>query len=190
MVIMKILKPSLRSFVIPGMLFLGACCCSKDVVVAPQHSPVPAPAPAPVPVPIPVPVPPPPPPPAPVEPPPPPPPPPAPVVVSPLADIFFDFDKSEIRSDAAAQLKIDADWMKANPTKNIILEAHSDAKGSREYNIALGQRRATAAKNTLIKLGINPARLKAVSFGKEKPVVAGISDEVRAQNRRVRFVVE
>ncbi len=166
---MKILKPSLRTFVIPGMLFLGACCCSKDVVVAPQPVPV-APAPAPVK--------------------PEPTPPPAPVVVPPLADIFFDFDKSDIRSDAAAQLKTDADWMKANPTKSIILEAHSDSKGSSEYNIALGKRRATAAENYLVKLGINPARLKAVSLGKEKPVVTGTSDEVRAQNRRVRFVVE
>ncbi len=169
MVKMKILKPSLRTFVIPGMLFLGACCCSKDVVVAPQPVPV-APAPAPVK--------------------PEPTPPPAPVVVPPLADIFFDFDKSDIRSDAAAQLKTDADWMKANPTKSIILEAHSDSKGSSEYNIALGKRRATAAENYLVKLGINPARLKAVSLGKEKPVVTGTSDEVRAQNRRVRFVVE
>ena len=178
---MKILKPSLRSFVIPGMLFLSACCCGKDVVVAPQPAPVPAPAPAPAPVPVPIPLP----PPAPVK-----PPAPAPVVVPPLADIFFDFDKSEIRSDAAAQLETDANWMKANPTKSIILEAHSDAKGSSEYNIALGQRRATSAKNYLVKLGINPTRLKAVSYGKDKPVVAGTSDEVRAQNRRVRFVVE
>ncbi len=167
---MKILKPSLRTLVIPGMLFLGACCCSKDVVVAPQPAPVPAPLPAPVK--------------------PKPTPPVAPVVLPPLADIFFDFDKSEIRSDAAAQLETDANWMKANPTKSIILEAHSDAKGSSEYNIALGQRRATAAKNYLVKLGINPARLKAVSYGKDKPVVAGTSDEVRAQNRRVCFVVE
>ena len=187
MVIMKILKPSLRSFVIPGMLFLSACCCSKDVVVAPQPIPVPAPAPVPVPVPVPAPVPVPVPPPAPVT---PPPPAPAPVVVPPLADIFFDFDKSEIRSDAAAQLQTDANWMKANPTKIIILEAHSDAKGSSEYNIALGQRRATAAKNALVKLGIDPARLKVVSYGKEKPVVTGTSDEVRSKNRRVRFVVE
>ncbi len=161
--------------VIPGMLFLSACCCSKDVVVAPPPAPVPSPAPAPVRVPVPVPV---------------PPPPPVPVVLPPLADIFFDFDKSEIRSDAAAQLQTDADWMKANPTKSIILEAHSDSKGSSEYNIALGQRRASAAKNYLVKLGINPARLKAVSYGKDKPVVAGTSDEVRAQNRRVCFVVE
>jgi len=187
MVKMKILKPSLRTFVIPGMLFLGACCCSKDVVVAPQPVPVaPAPVPAPVSVPAPAPAP----VPVPAQVKPEPTPPPAPVVVTPLADIFFDFDKSDIRSDAAAQLKTDADWMKANPTKSIILEAHSDSKGSSEYNIALGKRRATAAENYLVKLGINPARLKAVSLGKEKPVVTGTSDEVRAQNRRVRFVVE
>ena len=182
MVKMKILKPSLRTLVIPGMLFLGACCCSKDVVVAPKPAPVPAPAPAPVPAPVPVPKP------APVK--PQPTPPPAPVFVPALADIFFDFDKSEIRSDAAAQLKNNADWMKANPTKSLVAEAHSDAKGSSKYNIALGQRRAIAAKNYLVELGISPARLKAVSYGKEKPVVPGTSDEVRSQNRRVRFVVE
>ncbi len=171
---MKILKPTLRTLVVPGMLFLGACCCSESVVVPP--APVPVPAPAPVP----------PPPPAPVK----PPPPPAPVVVPPLADIFFDFDKSDIRSDAAAQLETDANWMNANPTKKIILEAHTDVKGASPYNIALGQRRANAAMNYLVKLGINPARLKAVSYGKDKPVVPGTSDEVRAQNRRVCFIVE
>ncbi|MFZ4524346.1 MAG: OmpA family protein [Chlorobium sp.] len=170
---MKILKPSLRTLVIPGMLFLGACCCSKDVVVAPQPVPVPAPAPVPAP------------PPAPVK-----PPTPAPVIIPPLADIFFDFDKADIRSDAAAQLRDDAEWMKANPTKRIILEAHTDVKGSSPYNLALGQRRATAAMNYLIQLGINPARLKAVNYGKDKPVVQGTSDEVRAQNRRVCFIVE
>jgi len=103
-------------------------------------------------------------------------------------DIYFDFDKSLIRKDAVPQLENVADWMKANPTKTVALEAHADEKGSSSYNIALGQRRADATKEYLIKQGVDPSRLKAVSYGKEKPFVNGINEQ--SKNRRIHFVVE
>ncbi|MEI7694824.1 MAG: OmpA family protein [Chlorobium sp.] len=107
-----------------------------------------------------------------------------------LVDIYFDFDKSQIRQDAVQPLKDLADWMKANPAKSVSVEAHADAKGTSKYNLALGQRRANAAKDYLVNLGVEPARLKSVSYGKEKPFVAGSSDDVLAQNRRIHFAVE
>jgi peptidoglycan-associated lipoprotein len=175
---MKTLTP-LKTLVIPSMLFLGACCCTEDVVVAPKPAPVPvpvvvpAPPPPPAPVPVPVVV-------------------PTPVVVPPapaqqLGDIYFDFDKSVVRKDAVPELKKVAAWLKANPTKGVVAEAHADEKGTSQYNIALGQRRADAAKKYLVKLGVNPARIKAVSYGKDKPLVAGSNDKAWAKNRVIHF---
>jgi len=167
---MKTLKPFVTTLVVPGMLFLGACCSSNDVVVAPPPPPPPvAPAPQPKVEPL---------------------PPPAPVVVSVLGDIYFDFDKSDIRREAAAQLETNAAWMKAHPNKHVVLEAHCDFKGTPKYNLALGHRRANAAKAYLVKLGIKPDRLKTVSYGKDMPVVQGTNDEVRAENRMIHFVAE
>ncbi len=220
---MKTLTPSLRALVIPGMLFLGACCTATDVVVptpkpAPKPVPglpAPAPSPAPKPAPIVAPIA------APIAAPKPAPiaapvvapvlvpvvipPAPAPVVVEPkkqqppvivapqviipkFSDIYFEFDKSLIRKDAAPQLENVADWMKANPTKTIVLEAHADARGASTYNIALGQRRADAVKAYLLKQGIDPSRVKAVSYGKDKPFVTGSNEQ--SKNRRIHFVVE
>ncbi len=167
---MKTLKPLLRTLMIPGMLCLGACCSMEDVVVAPP-APAPAPAPAPVPAPTPAPK-------------------PAPVVAPPISDIYFDFDKSLIRRDAVSRLEIIAGWMKNNPTKSVVIEAHSDEKGTSKYNRALGQRRANAARDYLVKHGVKASRVKAVSYGKEKPFVTGSNDKALAQNRRVHFVVE
>jgi len=186
---MKTMTPSLRAFVIPGMLFLGACCSTTDVVVpTPKPAPVVVPVPAPLPVPAPVPVP------VPVVIPPPPvvevkkPQPPAPAPVPYFGDIYFDFDQSLIRKDAVPQLENVADWMKANPTRTLAIEAHADAKGTSPYNIALGQRRADAAREYLLKKGVATSRVKAVSYGKEKPFVTGVNEQ--AKNRRIHFVVE
>jgi peptidoglycan-associated lipoprotein len=113
---------------------------------------------------------------------------PAPVIIPNFSDIYFDFDKSLIRKDAVPQLENVADWMTANPTKTIAVEAHADAKGTSPYNIALGQRRADAAKDYLVKQGVDPSRIKAVSYGKEKPFVTSSNEQ--AKNRRIHFVVE
>jgi peptidoglycan-associated lipoprotein len=153
-------KPKARFLYIPALLLLGACCCDKEVVTAP--------------------------------PPPPPPPPAAPaaVVVAPLSDVFYDFNRSELTASTQAQLKTNAAWLSANANKKVILEGHCDERGTNEYNMALGERRAQSAKEYLINLGVDPARLKTVSFGEEKPFDPGHNEEAWAKNRRVHFVEE
>ena len=151
---MRTVKPLLRSLFIPGMLFLGACCCQKDVVVAP------------------VPLPPPPPPPPSVE----------------LGDIFFDYDKSELRAEAVEQLQKNFDWMKQNVAGTLIVEGHCDERGTNEYNMALGERRANAAKDYMVNIGADPARMQTVSYGEERPFALGHDEASWAQNRRAHFV--
>ena len=123
--------------------------------------------------------------------PPPPPPPPSPVVIIPgLGDVFYDFDKSELRTDAVEQLKTNANWLKAKSGKKVVIEGHCDERGTNEYNLALGERRANSARDYIVKLGVDPARLKTVSFGEEKPFAEGHNEEAWAQNRRAHFVAE
>ncbi|ACF44363.1 peptidoglycan-associated lipoprotein Pal [Pelodictyon phaeoclathratiforme] len=157
---MKTMKPLLRSLVIPTMLFLGACGCGKEVVVAPPPPPLP------------------------------PPPPPVVVVMPGLGDVFYDFDRSELRADAVEQLKTNFNWIQANTEKSVIIEGHCDERGTAEYNLALGQRRANSAKDYIVNLGVAPVRLKTVSFGEEKPFADGSNEEAWAQNRRAHFVAE
>jgi peptidoglycan-associated lipoprotein len=121
---------------------------------------------------------------------PPPPPPPAPVVVPGLGDVFYDFDKSALRADAVEQLKTNAAWMQANGTRNVIIEGHCDERGTNEYNLALGERRAASAKDYLVNLGVPANRMKTVSYGEEKPFALGHDEEAWAQNRRAHFVAE
>ncbi|NTV97610.1 MAG: peptidoglycan-associated lipoprotein Pal [Chlorobiaceae bacterium] len=122
--------------------------------------------------------------------PPPPPPPPPPPVVNPLGDIFYDFDKSDLRTDALTQLKINADWMASNSSRNVIIEGHCDERGTNEYNLALGERRANSARDQMVNLGVTPTRLKTVSYGEEKPFATGHDEESWAQNRRAHFLPE
>lgn len=122
---------------------------------------------------------------------PPPPPPPPPVIVLPgLGDVFYDFDRSELRSDAVEQLKTNANWIRANTAKNVIVEGYCDERGTSEYNLALGERRANSARDYIINLGVAPSRLKAVSYGEEKPFADGHTEEAWALNRRAHFVAE
>ena len=103
--------------------------------------------------------------------------------------IFFDFNKSNIRHDAMETLKKQAEWMKKHGTLEGIIEGHCDVRGTAEYNMALGERRAHAAQKALIGLGIDAKRLDATSMGKEHPAVAGMTEEAHAQNRRAVTVV-
>lgn len=119
-----------------------------------------------------------------------PPPPPAPVVLPGLGDVFYDFDRSDLRTDAVEQLKTNANWIAANAANNVIVEGHCDERGTSEYNLALGERRANSAKDYIVNLGVAPARLKTVSFGEEKPFADGHNEEAWALNRRAHFVVE
>ena len=172
------------------------------VAAAGCHKKVPPPAPA---------APPPPPPAAPVTPPPPPPPPaPAPAppprplteeeifarksladlnAERPLDDVLFDLDKSEIRDDAKPRLQKDADWLKKWTSTQVSVEGHCDSRGSAEYNLALGSRRATAVKEYLTNLGVPAGRLTVVSKGKEQPVCSEAAESCWQQNRRGHFVI-
>jgi peptidoglycan-associated lipoprotein len=103
-------------------------------------------------------------------------------------DIHFDFDKSFIREDAKPPLQKVADYLKRNPGASLVIEGHCDERGTPEYNIALGERRATSAKNYLVSLGVKGGALSTVSFGEEKPVDPGHNEDAWAKNRRAHFV--
>jgi peptidoglycan-associated lipoprotein len=130
-------------------------------------------------------------------PPPPPPPPPKPtrsaadILSSDVQDAYFDFDRSDIREDARATLTHDAEVLKQlfsdNPGFDVMIEGHCDERGSAEYNLGLGDRRATAAKEFLVQLGVDANRLKTISYGKERPQCTEQTEECYQKNRRVHF---
>ncbi|MEM7225048.1 MAG: peptidoglycan-associated lipoprotein Pal [Pseudomonadota bacterium] len=103
--------------------------------------------------------------------------------------IFFGFDSSELDSNSQDVLKNLAAWLQANPGTTITIAGHADNRGTREYNLALGERRANSARDFLVALGINPSRVGTISYGKERPAVLGDFDEAWAQNRRDVFEV-
>lgn len=98
--------------------------------------------------------------------------------------IFFDTDRFNIDSADVAALQSQASWLMQYPGKRAMIEGHADERGTREYNLALGERRANAAKNYLVSLGIEASRLSVVSFGKERPVAFGSDEQSWARNRR------
>ena len=98
--------------------------------------------------------------------------------------VFFATNKSDLTSAASATLAKQAAYLKANPNLNVVLEGHADERGTREYNLALGERRATAAKNYLISNGIAANRIKVISYGKEKPANPASNALAWSQNRR------
>ncbi len=103
--------------------------------------------------------------------------------------VFFDFDKSDLRPEARATVEALATWMNSYPAATLALEGHADERGTREYNLALGERRANSVRDYLVALGIGPNRLSTISYGKERPGVLGSNEEAWAQNRRGVFVV-
>ena len=108
---------------------------------------------------------------------------------SPLKDIFFDFDKAEIRQDAKGPLEEDIKWLKAHPQAAITIEGHCDERGTSEYNLGLGERRAKVTKDYLVASGIDRTRTATVSYGKEGPFVLGHDESAWKWNRRAHFVV-
>lgn len=104
--------------------------------------------------------------------------------------VFFDFDKSSLRPDAIDQLNGQADWLKANNGITVVLEGHADERGTREYNLALSERRATSAKQYLRSMGIDRGRMEIIPYGKERPAVLGSNEEAWGQNRRAVMVVK
>ena len=107
----------------------------------------------------------------------------------PLDDVLFDLDKSEIRDDAKGRLQKDADWMKKWTTTQMSVEGHCDSRGSAEYNLGLGNRRATAVKDYLVSLGVPAGRVLVVSKGKEQPFCNEENESCWSQNRRGHFVI-
>ena len=103
--------------------------------------------------------------------------------------IYFDTDRFNIDSADAAALQAQAQYLARYPQISITVEGHADERGTREYNLALGERRANSAKNYLVGLGVDPGRISTVSYGKERPVALGSNEQAWAQNRRAVSVV-
>lgn len=104
-----------------------------------------------------------------------------------LKRINFDFDQFTLSADARGVLGENAKYLSANSGTNVVIEGHCDERGSDEYNLALGESRALAAKNYLVSLGVSAKRLSVISYGEEKPLSKGAGEEAWAQNRRAEF---
>ncbi|MBV1731300.1 MAG: peptidoglycan-associated lipoprotein Pal [Hydrogenophaga sp.] len=99
--------------------------------------------------------------------------------------VYFDYDSFEVRGEYAATLEANARYLKANSSRKIALEGHTDERGGREYNLALGQKRAEAVRRSLSLMGVSESQMEPVSFGEEKPAALGMDEESYAKNRRV-----
>ena len=154
--------------VIPGLLFTVGC-QKKAVSLAKEPAPAPAPEPAAKPA-------------------------PAPVTKPPAGwnisqnDIYFEFDKSRLTPMAQDVLMRHAAWLRENPNVTVTIEGHCDDRGTNEYNLALGDRRADSAKAFLVDLGISASRITTISYGEERPVCMERTEECWAKNRRDHFV--
>lgn len=108
--------------------------------------------------------------------------------ISGLGTIYFDYDQATLTSDSRKQLAQNAEWIKSNANVSLQIEGHCDNRGTVEYNIALGERRAISVKNYLVNLGIDSKRLSVISYGKERPIAQGDTEAALAKNRRANFV--
>lgn len=107
-----------------------------------------------------------------------------------MQPVYFNFDQSIIRDDQISRMEHNAGYLKSNPASNVVIEGNSDERGTNEYNLALGERRAQVAKNYLIELGIEDYRIRTVSYGEERPLFTGQSESDFIQNRRDDFIIE
>ncbi len=106
-----------------------------------------------------------------------------------IRDAFFAFDDSTLNADAQSALTSSANWLKQNANYNILIEGHCDERGTEQYNLALGDRRASIARDYLITLGVDAARIRTVSYGEERPFATGHNEAAWAQNRRAHLVL-
>jgi peptidoglycan-associated lipoprotein len=107
-----------------------------------------------------------------------------------VQDAFFDYDTYDIRSDAQATLSRDASYLVSHPGVKVVIGGYCDERGSNEYNLALGQNRADAAKNALVTAGVAATRIRVISYGKEKPFCSESTEECWQQNRRAGFTMD
>ena len=107
-----------------------------------------------------------------------------------LRDVFFDFDKYDIRPADAKVLDSNATWLKTNANNLILIEGHCDERGTNEYNLALGERRAKSAMNYLVSQGVQASRITIISYGEERPTCNEKTEECWAKNRRAHFLVK
>ena len=105
-----------------------------------------------------------------------------------LKDVYFDFDRSDLRPESLRTIEANASWMKSNPKMKVQIEGHCDERGTEEYNLALGERRATAVKNHMLGLGVDQRKLFTISYGEELPVDQGHTEDAWAKNRRAHFL--
>ena len=103
--------------------------------------------------------------------------------------VYFETDKHNISSSSAFTLESQANWLKSTPGFQLLIEGHCDERGTREYNLALGERRGNAVKEFLASLGVDPGRLTVISYGKERPAAEGSTSEAWSENRRAVLVV-
>ena len=103
--------------------------------------------------------------------------------------VFFAFDKSNLTADSRTVVERWAAWLKTYPANKVVIQGNTDERGTREYNLALGERRADSARDYLVSLGVDSNRVKIVSFGKERPAVPGSNESAWAQNRRAVVVI-
>lgn len=112
-----------------------------------------------------------------------------PAAVSLATVIGFEFDSSTLSDDARDKLQQNADWLREDPARTLVIEGHTDQTGTDEYNLALGERRAAAAKDYLTSLGVAASRLRTLSYGEERPQCAGSDESCWSRNRRAHFLV-
>ena len=112
------------------------------------------------------------------------------VAVAEMRDVFFDFDKYDVRPSDAKILDANAAWLKTNAEHLVLIEGHCDERGTNEYNLALGERRAKSTMNYLVSQGIQASRITIISYGEERPVCTEKTEECWAKNRRAHFLVK
>ena len=107
-----------------------------------------------------------------------------------MRPIYFEIDQSSIRSDQIPSMEHNGSYLKSNPTRSVLVEGNTDDRGTNEYNLALAERRAVAARNYLVEFGIEESRIRTVSYGEERPLFTGQSEDEFAHNRRDDFILE
>ena len=172
-------KHALRlALVAAAAISVTACASRPKPAPAPEPTPAPAPAPAPEPAPA-------------------PPPPTSSVIPGSMQDfvvnvgdrVYFDFDQYEVRADAAPILDAQATWLVRYPNVQVRIEGNADERGTREYNLALGSRRANSVREYLVQRGVQPSRISTVSYGKERPIAEGSTEEAFQKNRNAHTAI-